>query len=248
MIQPPRAPRTSPPRPESIPARILLFDLDGTLLLTGGAGVRALNRAFQDLYGLQEAGRGVPFAGRTDLGIIRDIVEWKLHRPLEEEDAAAICERYLHYLEGEVERSATYRVLPGVPALLTLLTSRPDCLVGLGTGNLEAGARIKLARADLNRYFTFGGFGSDAESRVEVLRCAVARGEARRAQSGADGPARVFVIGDTHLDVESGRALGARTVAVATGMESAEALERAGPDHLLADLTDPGTFLRILDE
>ena len=230
-----------------MPARILLFDLDGTLVLTGGAGVRALDRVFQDLYGLKGAGRGVPFRGRTDLRIIRDIVERKLRRPMAAEEAAAICDRYLPYLEEEVERSPTYRVLPGVPALLTRLAAREDCLLGLGTGNLEAAARIKLARADLNRFFPFGGFGSDAEDRVEVLRRAVARGEARRAQSGADGPARVFVIGDTHLDVESGRALGARTVAVATGAGSAEALKRAGPDHLLADLTDPETFLRILD-
>ena len=227
-------------------ARILLFDLDGTLVLTGGAGVRALDRAFQDLYGLQDAGRGVPFHGRTDLRIIRDIVERKLHRPMGADEAVAICDRYLPYLEEEVQRSATYRVLPGVPALLTLLAARGDCLVGLGTGNVEAGARIKLARADLNRFFPFGGFGSDAEDRVELLRRAAARGEARRGP-GADGLAQVVVIGDTHLDVESGRALGARTVAVATGGESAAALEQARPDVLLADLSDAEAFLRILD-
>ncbi|MEK7854083.1 MAG: HAD hydrolase-like protein [candidate division NC10 bacterium] len=227
-------------------ARILLFDLDGTLVLTGGAGVRALDRAFQDLYGLQDAGRGVPFHGRTDLRIIRDIVERKLHRPMGADEAVAICDRYLPYLEEEVQRSATYRVLPGVPALLTLLAARGDCLVGLGTGNVEAGARIKLARADLNRFFPFGGFGSDAEDRVELLRRAAARGEARRGP-GADGLAQVVVIGDTHLDVESGRALGARTVAVATGGESAAALEQAKPDVLLADLSDAEAFLRILD-
>ncbi|MEK7366442.1 MAG: HAD hydrolase-like protein [candidate division NC10 bacterium] len=227
-------------------ARILLFDLDGTLVLTGGAGVRALARAFQDLYGLQDAGRGVPFHGRTDLRIIRDIVERKLHRPMGADEAVAICDRYLPYLEEEVQRSATYRVLPGVPALLTLLAARGDCLVGLGTGNVEAGARIKLARADLNRFFPFGGFGSDAEDRVELLRRAAARGEARRGP-GADGLAQVVVIGDTHLDVESGRALGARTVAVATGGESAAALEQAKPDVLLADLSDAEAFLRILD-
>jgi len=227
-------------------ARILLFDLDGTLVLTGGAGVRALDRAFQDLYGLQEAGRGVPFHGRTDLRIIRDIVERKLHRPMGADEAVAICDRYLPYLEEEVQRSATYRVLPGVPALLTLLAARGDCLVGLGTGNVEVGARIKLARADLNRFFPFGGFGSDAEDRVELLRRAAARGEARRGP-GADGLAQVVVIGDTHLDVESGRALGARTVAVATGGESAAALEQAKPDVLLADLSDAEAFLRILD-
>ncbi len=229
-----------------MPARILLFDLDGTLVLTGGAGVRALDRAFQNLYGLQEAGRGVPFHGRTDLRIIRDIVERKLHRPMGADEAVAICDRYLPYLEEEVQRSAAYRILPGVPALLTLLAARGDCLVGLGTGNVEAGARIKLARGDLNRFFPFGGFGSDAEDRVELLRRAVARGEARRGP-GADGPAQVVVIGDTHLDVESGRALGARTVAVATGGESAAALEQARPDVLLADLSDAEAFLRILD-
>lgn len=230
-----------------MPARILLFDLDGTLLLTGGAGLRALDRAFRELHGLQEAGRGIPFRGRTDLSIIRDIVERKLRRPIQPNEAGAICAHYLRYLEEEVERSATYRVLPGVPELLTLLAARGDCLLGLGTGNIETGARIKLARADLNRFFAFGGFGSDAEDRVEVLRRGVARGQARRARGGADGPAQVVVIGDTHLDVESGRALGARTVAVATGGESPAALAEAGPDLLLADLTDPEAFVRILD-
>ena len=131
-----------------MPARILLFDLDGTLLLTGGAGVRALDRVFQELYGLRDAGRGVPFAGRTDLRIIRDIVEGKLHRPMGAVEAAAICDRYLPHLEEEVQRSATYRILPGVPELLTRLDARGNCLLGLGTGNLEAAARIKLARAD----------------------------------------------------------------------------------------------------
>jgi phosphoglycolate phosphatase-like HAD superfamily hydrolase len=111
---------------------------------------------------------------------------------------------------------------------------------------VEAGARIKLARADLNRFFPFGGFGSDAEDRVEVLRRAVARGEALRG-SGRDGPARVVVIGDTSLDVGCGRALGARTVAVATGGEGAASLRQAGPDLLLEDLTDAETFLRFVD-
>lgn len=229
-----------------MPAHILLFDLDGTLILTGGAGVRALDRAFRDLYGLEDAGRGVAFRGRTDLSIIRDIVEGKLQRALEARDVERICDRYLGYLEEEVRQSPTYRVLPGVDRLLPLLAARADCLVGLGTGNLEAGARIKLARADLNRFFPFGGFGSDAENRVEVLRQAVARGEARPGP-GRDGPARVVVIGDTHLDVQSGRALGARTVAVATGGESAASLREAGPDLLLPDLSDAQAFLEMLD-
>lgn len=229
-----------------MPAHILLFDLDGTLLLTGGAGLRALDRAFLDLYGLEDAGRGVAFRGRTDLSIIRDIVEGKLRRALEAQDVEGVCARYLRYLEEEVPRSPAYRVLPGVSELLPLLAARGDCLLGLGTGNLEAGARIKLARADLNRFFPFGGFGSDAESRVEVLRQAVARGEAQRGP-GRDGPSRVVVIGDTHLDVECGRALGARTVAVATGGVSAAALRRAGPDLLLPDLRDAGAFLEMLE-
>ena len=227
-------------------AHILLFDLDGTLLLTGGAGVRALDRAFLDLFGLEDAGRGVAFRGRTDLSIIRDIVEGKLHRALEAEDVERLCDRYLRHLEEEVRHSPTYRVLPGVDRLLPLLAARADCLLGLGTGNVEGGARIKLARGDLNRFFTFGGFGSDAEDRVEVLRQAVARGEARRGPGG-DGPARVVVIGDTHLDVQSGGALGARTVAVATGGESATSLRQAGPDLLLPDLSDAEAFLRFLE-
>lgn len=229
-----------------MPAHILLFDLDGTLILTGGAGVRALDRAFRDLYGLEDAGRGVAFRGRTDLSIIRDIVEGKLHRALEAREVERICDRYLGHLEEEVRQSPTYRVLPGVDRLLPLLAARADCLVGLGTGNLEAGARIKLARADLNRFFPFGGFGSDAENRVEVLRQAVARGETRRGPGG-DGPAQVVVIGDTHLDVQSGRALGARTVAVATGGENAAALRQAGPDILLPDLSDAQALLEMLD-
>ncbi|MBW8004529.1 MAG: HAD hydrolase-like protein [candidate division NC10 bacterium] len=225
---------------------LLLFDVDGTLILTGGAGIRAFQRAFHELFRREVETDGIRFHGRTDPEIIEDIFAAGLSRSPTPEELQAICSRYLAHLEEEVRHSPGFRIMPGLPHLLEMLAVRAEVRLGLATGNLEGAARIKLDRADLNRYFPFGGFGSDAKDRTVLIQKAIERG-----RDLADRPhqeIRVFVIGDTDLDIACGRNAGATTVAVATGGDSWDTLRQASPDHLLKDLSRPEEFLAILSE
>lgn len=226
------------------PVKLLLFDLDGTLLSTGGAGIRALDRAFLSLQRLVRASEGIDFAGRTDPLIIRDIFRSKLRREPRDKELQDICGHYLSALRTELDGADGYQVISGVAALLETLAARADAFLALGTGNLEEGARLKLERSGLNRYFPVGGFGSDAEERPEVLRHGVRRAaeKAGRPFQGRD----VVVIGDTIHDVSAGKALGAVTVAVATGHASEKDLRAAGPDHVLPSFKDPSLLLSLL--
>lgn len=222
---------------------VLLFDVDATLLLTGHAGTRAVNQAFQHLYGLAEAMEGVRPDGKTDPLIFREILEGKLGRLSPEREIPRIAAVYLEYLRDEVERSPGFRVLAGARELLEALSRQEGFLLGLATGNLEEGAWIKLKRAGLDRYFDFGGFGSDAEDRTEVIRAALRRAEHKLGRPVR--PESVFVIGDTPRDILHAREAGVRSVAVATGRTSLEELASFRPDHLVPDLCDTERLMRI---
>ena len=223
---------------------ILLFDIDGTLILSGGAGRRAFERAFLELYGIHKAMENYPPQGKTDYLIAAELIERHLKRPPREGEVERVIERYVHYLPEEVARSEGYRVLPGVYAALERLAQRPDVLLGLATGNVREGARIKLARAQLNRYFSFGAFGETFVRRDIVLR---AREEGlRQARARGLRQPRVIVIGDTPLDVEAARLAGAEVVIVQTGPSTPEELEAARPDLLVPTLEDPA-FWAYLD-
>jgi phosphoglycolate phosphatase len=226
------------------PVKLLLFDLDGTLLSTGGAGVRALDRAFLSLLRLPRASDGVSFAGRTDKSIMREIFRTRLGREPDPRELETIAEHYLTGLEAELADAEGYRVLEGVLALLESLEARDDVFLALGTGNLEKGARLKLAPAGLNRFFSAGGYGSDAEDRPDVLRAGVDR-SARAAGRGFSGR-DVVVVGDTVHDVTAGKAIGAFTVAVAAGHGTPEELRAAAPDILIPSLLDPSPLIRLL--
>lgn len=225
---------------------LLLFDVDGTLILTGGAGVRSFQRTFRELFKTEAVLDGIRFHGRTDLEIVEDIFIKCLNRLPAPEELQTICNEYLTYLKEEVPRSPGYRIMPGLPGLLKILAARSEVCMGLATGNLEGAARIKLNRADLNQYFPFGGYGSDAKDRTVLIRTAIERGRNLLGQSHDE--VRVFVIGDTDLDICCGREAGATTVAVATGGDSWETLVQASPDYLLKDLSRPDEFLAILGE
>jgi phosphoglycolate phosphatase-like HAD superfamily hydrolase len=216
--------------------RTYLFDVDGTLVKSGGAGSRALNLAFQRLYGGDgEAMAGVRLHGRTDYAICRDAFARRYERsPVPNAEIAALLEVYLPLLEEEVARSATYQVLPGVSDLLESLRSRGH-LLGLATGNIERGARIKIARGGLNGFFAFGGFGDDSEDRSVLTR--IARERARAAR-GDDDRGLVYVIGDTVLDVTAAKAAGCRSVAVASGWEDAATLRASGADYFFESLAE----------
>lgn len=225
---------------------LLLFDVDGTLILTGGAGIRGLQRTFRELFRIEAVIDGIRFHGRTDLDIIDDLFVAGLGRSPTPADIQSISDRYLEYLQEEVHHSSGYQIMPGLPHLLQILGERPDVRLGLATGNLESAARIKLSRADLNRFFPFGGFGSDARDRTLLIQKAIERG--RTLLGPANQEIRAVVIGDTDLDVTSGREAGATTVAVATGGDSWETLVQASPDYLFKDLSRPEELLGILTE
>jgi phosphoglycolate phosphatase len=227
-----------------MPKRIILFDLDWTLIYTGGAGLRALDYAFEQHFKIPEAMKTVSPDGKTDPAIVREMIRVHLQRDPQAGEIETVCRGYIDCLKAEVATSPGYRVLPGIPELLDALSKRPDVLVGLGTGNLEEGARVKLARADLMRFFKFGGYSTDSEDRPEVLRAAVRRGEALAGEQVP--PTSVLVIGDNSRDILAGKAIGARTAGVASGPMSYTELAEHTPDFLFHDLSNTAEVLERL--
>ncbi len=207
-------------------ATVALIDIDGTLVRTGGAGRRSLGQAFEEICGISNALEGISLGGMTDPLILRTVLEGH-GRAMDEAICDAVLSRYLELLSGAVAESEGYEVMPGVQPLIAALEQDAKVALGLGTGNIEAGARTKLARADLSRPFAFGGFGSDAECRTELLRIGAERGARQLGLSLAQ--CRVVIVGDTPRDVIAAQELGAQCVAVATGGFSEAQLAASGP-------------------
>ena len=218
--------------------KLLLFDVDLTLVSTGGAGLRALDEAFREVLGVTGATEGVTPHGKTDPAIIREVCLRRslLLDPDVDSSVTRILERYVHYLKGELADSRQYLVLPGVVDVLEALDRREDVLSGLATGNVEVGARMKLEQGGLNRYFSFGGFGSDSEDRTEVVRTAAQNGSALH--GGRIDPEDIFVIGDTPRDVAAGKLAGFSTIAVATGGHGMDELSGTGADLVIRDFSE----------
>jgi phosphoglycolate phosphatase-like HAD superfamily hydrolase len=225
---------------------LILFDIDGTLVLTGGAGMRAMNRACEDLVRSENAMAGVTFAGRTDWSILDDILRNHGHT-LDELLLDELRRRYVTHLSEEIQvpGRGIKDVMPGIRELLDALERRSDVRVGLLTGNFVEGARIKLEYFDLWKYFPWGAFGGDSANRNDLVPIAVTRAKAH----GIDGvPAhKVIVVGDTPNDVECARAAAATPVAVATGSYTVDQLREAGADIVFEDLRDTEAFLSLLD-
>jgi len=223
---------------------IVLFDIDGTLVLTGRAGLRGMTSAFSRLYGSTEAFEGIPVAGRTDRAIVSDALR-AAGRAVTSDEILRLRDAYIADLQVEIGRPVAdfSGVLPGVEALLDELAAQSGVSVGLLTGNFEAGARIKLGHFDLWDRFPFGAFGDDHDDRNALVPIALSR--AREAGIPEPPADRVVVIGDTPLDVRCARAVGARAVAVATGWHPAEELAAHKPDYLFADLSDAEELLRV---
>lgn len=212
---------------------ILLFDIDGTLIDAGRSGRRALELAFEHHFGPHDDAFGFSFGGMTDRSIIRGGMK-AIGRPPEADDELdAVIATYLEILPQEIETEAEYRVLPGIPDLMHHLKELSRYAMGLGTGNVEKGARIKLERGKLNHHFSFGGFGCDAEDRTQLIASGIRRG---RQMSSSQAPA--LVIGDTPRDVVAAHEAGARCLAVATGSYSAQELTEAGADRVVEGLED----------
>jgi phosphoglycolate phosphatase len=214
----------------------VLFDIDGTLLVTGGAGAVAWQRAFRELYGVDADIEEHTQAGMTDPEIAEVVFREVIGREGSAGERSRAIARYLSHLAEAVEESKGYRVMAGIEELLSRLTGA-GVLLGLVTGNVEAAAHIKLARAGLNRFFGFGGYGSDARDRVEVTKTALERAE-RVSGGKLDPAAAAIAVGDTPRDVSAGHGAGIRVVGVATGAYSVEQLGEAGADWAIETVKD----------
>ena len=213
--------------------RAVLFDIDGTLLVTGGAGAVAWQRAFEELYGVEADIEEHTDAGMTDPEIAAIVFREVVGREGSLEERARAISAYLKHLPDAVAGSNGYRVMHGVDELLDRLIE-DGVLLGLVTGNIEAAAHIKLSRARLNRFFSFGGYGSDSAVRTEVTRAALRRGGLVSGGTLADGAC--IAVGDTPRDVEAGHGAGIEVVGVATGAYTVEQLLQAGADYALPTL------------
>jgi len=213
----------------------VLFDIDGTLISSGGAGSVAWRQAFEDLYGIPADIGKFTDAGMTDPEVGRLTFEAVLGRKPSSRELSRVLAKRQRHLPAAIAASKGYRVLPGVRERLDQLHD-DGYLLGLTTGGTEATAHIKLARGDLNHFFNFGGYGSDSSDRTELTKRAIER--AGTVLGHPVDPARVVVVGDTPLDIEAAHGAGARGIGVATGHYSVDELRKAGADAVLETLEE----------
>jgi len=216
--------------------RLVLFDIDGTLLSAGGQSARALEDALVEVFGTTGPTVGFDYSGKTDPQIVTELMRGAgIEEPTIEERRPTALRRYLERFASGF-RPERIQAKPGVAALLAALAARPGVALGLLTGNMEPSARLKLEPLDANRYFTFGAFGSDHEDRYLLPPIALDR--ARRATGRRFSGGDTVIVGDSIHDVRCGRGVGVRAVAVATGRTPAQTLIDAGADALLPDFSD----------
>ena len=219
---------------EAVTPIVVLFDVDETLVHTGGSGARSWNAAFEQLYGIPADIGKHTSAGETDPQVAGETFRGVLGRDPSRDELDKIYARYLLHLADDIWTSEQYRVLPGVEQLLPRL-GEAGVMLGLVSGAMEGAARTKLMPANLNRFFLFGAYGSDSPNRGELTTLAV---DKARTLHGELDPARVFVVGDTPRDIDAAKAAGAVSVGVATGNYSVDELVAAGGTHVLASFED----------
>ncbi|HEX8313213.1 MAG TPA: haloacid dehalogenase-like hydrolase [Chthoniobacteraceae bacterium] len=223
--------------------KLILFDIDGTLLTSGGAGEKALRLGIKDRLGVDEDLATIEIAGRTDSGIARQVLR-KHQLPETSENIAAFYEGYLHHL-GRMLPELQGRLLPGVTQLLEALHRRNDVALGLLTGNLRRGAELKLRHYGIWHYFDFGAFADDHHDRNELG--AFAHRRARELHGVEFATAEIYVIGDTPHDITCARAFDARAIGVATGNFTRAQLAECSPDWVFDDLADLPAVLAAFD-
>jgi len=224
---------------------VLLFDIDGTLVTTGGVGRRALERAFEHAYGQPNACSAFRLDGMTDRAIIRKALEG-LEVPCSDGEIDAVLKLYVAFLEEVVTQAdmTRYRIHPGMQRAVEWVASLEGFAVGLGTGNIREGARVKLSRVGLYDKFSFGGFGCDHELRVELIRRGAERGAERLGAPLEE--CRVVVIGDTPKDVAAAQGIGAECIGVGTGAFKAQQLLEAGATQAFDTFEAPGAIESLL--
>jgi phosphoglycolate phosphatase-like HAD superfamily hydrolase len=221
-------------RKSQMDKRLLLFDIDGTLIHSGGAGVHALKLAFTERFGIADDLHDIEIAGMTDLGIVASILK-KHQIPVTNENVSAFLDSYVHFLSLELPRREG-KLLPGVLELLERLKSRTHLVLALLTGNVSRGAQLKLEHYGVWHFFEFGAFADDHQDRNRLGRFARARALEKHGREFS--ATEIDVIGDTPRDIACGKAFGARTIAVATGTWTREQLAKHQPDFLIDDLSD----------
>ncbi|HEY6071442.1 MAG TPA: HAD family hydrolase [Chthoniobacterales bacterium] len=222
--------------------RLLLFDIDGTLIHSGGAGMEALKRALKERFKIDDDLDDIEIAGMTDSGIVISILE-KHKIPTTPENIGVFLDSYVHFLSKELPRRKG-KLLPGVLDLLKKLKGRKSVVLGLLTGNLSRGAQLKLDHYGVWHFFEFGAFADDHHDRNELGAFARARAKEKHGREFSSD--EIDVIGDTPRDIACGKALGARTIAVATGTWSREKLAQHNPDYLIDDLSDVDRLIHTL--
>jgi phosphoglycolate phosphatase-like HAD superfamily hydrolase len=213
--------------------KLILFDIDGTLITSGGAGEYSLRLAVKDYFGVEDDLKGIEIAGRTDTGIVRRIFE-RHDREITPAGQTAFFDRYLHHLSAELGRRKGF-LLPGIVELLNALKPRPHLAIALLTGNLARGAQIKLTHYGIWEFFEFGAYADDDADRNQLGKYARAR--ALEKHGVEFSPGDIYVIGDTPHDIDCGRVFGAQTVAIATGNFTRAQLAAHNPDFLFDDLS-----------
>lgn len=211
----------------------VLFDIDGTLIISGGAGAESWRRAFDELYGVPADIGSYTDTGMTDPEVGRLTFRGALHRDPTDEEFAKLLDRRLHYLRRAVLDSKDYRVLDGVVPTIDALLAK-GYLLGIVTGNVEPAAHVKLHRSNLNRFFCFGGYGSDSEDRGELTRCGLRR--AGLVYGDEVEPDQCVVVGDTPHDAEAAHAAGLACVGVASHNFDEDQLREGGADWVIPSL------------
>ncbi|RKH58836.1 HAD family hydrolase [Corallococcus llansteffanensis] len=224
---------------------VLLFDIDGTLVTTGGAGRRSMSLAFERLHQRRDACDSFSMSGMTDRAIVRKGLS-TIGVPVSEDAISAVIDSYIAHLGEEVPKvdEREYRLHPGMREAVLEARSRTGFAVGLGTGNVRAGARVKLERVRIHDQFAFGGFGCDFEDRVALIRHGAQAGAAQLGQPLE--ACRVVIIGDTPKDVAAAKGIGAETIGVGTGNFTPQALRDAGAEWAFADFSAPEAMEALL--
>lgn len=224
--------------------KLILWDIDGTLIVSHGAGFRAMEHALTKRFGRKCDMRTIDWAGRTDSWIAGEVLR-RVGLPATPQNVHDYLEAYLETLPLELRAGRPGQVLPGILTLLETVRQRPDAIQGLLTGNLERGARLKLTHFNVWHYFEFGAYADDSPLRNDLGPHALRRAKERHAVEFS--PANTFIIGDTPHDIECGKVIGAKTIAVATGKYSAAELAAHAPTAVFADFSDTAAFLRVID-
>ncbi len=224
--------------------KLLLFDIDGTLLHSGGAGLRAMSQAFEELHDIPEAFEGISLAGRTDTAIVKEVFDHH-QAPLSEFVLTRYKNRYFELIAKEMQvDNPKKQLMPGVTPLLEHLRTRQDVYMGLLTGNWETSGRIKLAHFELSNLFAFGAFADDSHVRNELVPFALQR--FTRHYGLSIDPENVYVIGDTPSDINCTKPHNVRSVAVGAAHYTVDQLKKHDPDFLVESLEDTEQLLSII--